>query len=127
MKAHPAQKHTQKFGKNHPSLQQNTMGRADKSALVTAAVLAIRRGEFKDYSNAAKKYHCSHTAIIRRIKGETKTRQEANSFYNQCLTNDQEETLISRINKLTDRGLPPTTQIIRNLAEEIRGEPVGKN
>ena len=103
------------------------MERADKSALVTAAVLVIRRGEFKDYSNAAKKYHCSHTAIIRRIKGETKTRQEANSFYNQCLTNDQEETLISRINKLTDRGLPPTTQIIRNLAEEIRGEPVGKN
>ena len=88
MKAHPAQKHTQKFGKNHPSLQQNTMGRADKSALVTTAVLAIRRGEFKDYSNAAKKYHYSHTAIMRRIKGETKTWQEANSFYNQCLTNN---------------------------------------
>jgi hypothetical protein len=50
------------------------MGRADKSALVTAAVLAIRRGEFKDYSNAAKKYHYSHMAIMRRIKGETKTR-----------------------------------------------------
>jgi hypothetical protein len=31
------------------------MERADKSALVTAAVLAIRRGEFKDYSNVVKK------------------------------------------------------------------------
>jgi hypothetical protein len=103
------------------------MGRADKSALVTKAVLAIRRGEFQDYSNAAKKFHCSHTAVMRRIKGQTKTRQEANSFYHQCLTDDEEETLISRINKLTDRGLPPTSQIVRNLAEEIRGEPVGKN
>jgi hypothetical protein len=103
------------------------MGRADKSALVTKAVLAIRSGEFKDYSNAAKKFHCSHTAVMRRIKGLTKTRQEANSFYHQCLTTDEEEVLISRINKLTDRGLPPTSQIVRNLAEEIRGEPVGKN
>jgi hypothetical protein len=103
------------------------MGRADKSALVTKAVLAIRSGEFKDYSNAAKKFHYSHTAVMRRIKGLTKTRQEANSFYHQCLTTDEEEVLISRINKLTDRGLPPTSQIVRNLAEEIRGEPVGKN
>ena len=103
------------------------MGRADKSAQVTKAVLVIRSGEFKDYSNAAKKFHCSHTAVMRRIKGLTKTRQEANSFYHQCLTTDEEEILISRINKLTDRGLPPTSQIVRNLAEEIRREPVGKN
>ena len=103
------------------------MGRADKSAQVTKAVLAIRSGEFKDYSNAAKKFHCSHTAVMRRIKGLTKTRQEAHSFYHQCLTNDEEEILISRINKLTDRGLPPTSQIIRNLAEEICKSPVGKN
>jgi hypothetical protein len=95
------------------------MGRADKSALVTKAVLAIQSGEFKDYSNTTKKFHYSHTAVIRRIKGLTKTRQEANSFYHQCLTTDKEEVLISRINKLTDRGLPPTSQIIRNLAEEI--------
>jgi hypothetical protein len=103
------------------------MGRADKSAQVTEAVLAIRSGEYTDYSNAAKKFHCSHTAVMRRIKGLTKTRQEANSFYHQCLTNDQEEVLISRINKLTDRGLPPTSHIVRNLAEEIRGEYIGKN
>jgi O6-methylguanine-DNA--protein-cysteine methyltransferase len=49
------------------------MGRADKSAQVTKAVLAICLGEFTDYSNAAKKFHCSHTAVIRRIKDYTKT------------------------------------------------------
>jgi O6-methylguanine-DNA--protein-cysteine methyltransferase len=57
------------------------MGRADKSAQVTKAVLVIRLGEYIDYSNAAKKFHCSRMAVIRRIKGLTKTRQEANSFY----------------------------------------------
>jgi hypothetical protein len=81
------------------------MGRADKSALVTKAVLIIRLGEFKDYSNAVKKFYYSHMAMIRRIKGLTKIWQEANSFYHQCLTTDEEEVLISRINKLIDRGL----------------------
>jgi uncharacterized protein YoaH (UPF0181 family) len=103
------------------------MGRADKSAQVTKAVLIIRSGEYIDYSNAAKKFYYSHMAVIRRIKGLTKTRQEANSFYYQCLTNNQEEVLISRINKLIDQGLPSTSYIIRNLAEEIRGEYIGKN
>jgi hypothetical protein len=88
------------------------MGRADKLALVTKAVLAIRSGEFKDYSNTAKKFYCSYTAVIRRIKGLTKTRQEVNSFYYQCLTTNEEEVLISRINKLIDRGLPSISQII---------------
>jgi hypothetical protein len=45
------------------------MGRVDKSALVTKAVLVIYWGEFKDYSNAAKKFYCSHMAVMRRIKG----------------------------------------------------------
>jgi O6-methylguanine-DNA--protein-cysteine methyltransferase len=49
------------------------MGRADKSAQVTKAVLVIRLGECQDYSNAAKKYHYSYTAVIRRINGLTKT------------------------------------------------------
>jgi O6-methylguanine-DNA--protein-cysteine methyltransferase len=49
------------------------MGRADKSAQVTKAVLAIRLGECKDYSNAAKKFHYSHMAVMRRINGLIKT------------------------------------------------------
>jgi len=35
--------------------------------------------------------------------------------------------LISHINKLTRRGLPPTSTIVRNLAEEMISRPIGKN
>ena len=35
--------------------------------------------------------------------------------------------LIDQINKLTQRSMPPTSRIVRNLAEEIIGGPVGKN
>jgi len=51
----------------------------------------------------------------------------ANSECRQRLTIQQEEVLIGHINKLTDRGIPPTSRIVRNLAEEIVGSSVGKN
>jgi hypothetical protein len=70
------------------------MARADKSALVKKAVSVIKRGEFRDYSKAAARYGCDRTAVSKRIRGLTKTRQEANSFFRQCLTNTQEEVLI---------------------------------
>lgn len=66
-------------------------------------------------------------ALSRRIRGLTKSKKEANSFWHQCLTNEQEEILIARINNLTDRGMPPTSHIIKNLSEEIRGKPIGMN
>jgi len=98
-----------------------------KSKAIDAAVAAIKRGEFVHYSDAAKKYKCDRSALSRRVRGLTKTKKDADSFWRQCLTNEQEEVLIARINNLTDRAMPPTSQIVKNLAEEIRGAPVGKN
>lgn len=103
------------------------MARADKSARITNAVEAIRSGEFKDCAKAAKHFGCDRSAVSRRLRGKTKSRKEADSFWRQCLTDEQEETLIARINKLTDRGIPSTSRIVQNLAEEIRGKEVGKN
>ena len=103
------------------------MARIDKSGRISKAVDAIRRGEFSDYTKAADHFKCSRSAVSRRVQGLTKTRQEANSFWHQCLTIEQEEVLIRRINHLTDRAIPPTSHIVKNLAEEIRGAPVGKN
>ena len=98
-----------------------------KSRAIDSAVAAIQRGEFTDYANAAKKYKCSRIAVSWRVRGLTETKQEANSFWHQCLIIKQEEVLIDRINYLIDRQMPPTSYIIRNLAEEIRGPRVGKN
>jgi hypothetical protein len=48
-------------------------------------------------------------------------------MHRQALTNAQKEALIGIINKLTDRRMPSTSAVVKNLAEEIRGAPVGKN
>ena len=73
-----------------------------KSERVDAAVAAIQRGEFTDYSNTAFHYGCSHSAVFQCIRSLTKTKKKANSFWYQCLTIEQEECLIDRINLLTD-------------------------
>src|ERR1700733_15347314 len=98
-----------------------------KSARIDTAVAVIQRGEFIDYANVAVYYRCSSSTVSRRIRGLTKSKKEANSFWHQCLIIEQEEVLIHRINTLTDRSMPPTSHIIKNLAKEIRGGHVGKN
>ena len=103
------------------------MARADTSARINAAVDAIRRGEFSSYSATADFHDVDRTAVSHRIRGLTKTRRDATAFYHQALSTTKEELLISHINKLTDRGIPPTSQIVKNLAKEIRGTEVGKN
>ena len=72
----PAQKHAE----SHSTTTTKIMARHDKSARIDAAVAAIQRGEFTDYTNAAKKYECSHTADSRHVWGLTKSQKEANSF-----------------------------------------------
>jgi hypothetical protein len=87
----------------------------------------IQRGEFVHYANVAKKYDCSCNAVSRRIRALIKSKKKTVSFWQQCLTNKQEEVLIHRINTLTDRGIPPTSYIVKNLIQELKGQDVGKN
>ena len=65
--------------------------------------------------------------LSRRFYRVQDSRPQANSKHRQNLTSEQEEQLILHINMLTDQGLPLTSQIVRNLAEEMILCPVGKN
>jgi hypothetical protein len=98
-----------------------------KSSRIDKAVAAIQRGEFTHYADAAREFKCNRSAVSRRIRSLTKSKKEANLFWHQYLTIKQEKCLIHRINTLTDRGMPPTSYIIKNLAEEIKGGPLEKN
>lgn len=62
-----------------------------------------------------KKYEINRMTLQRRYKGITRSQQEAHSEDKALLTASQEALLIQHINTLTDHGLPPTHQILRNL------------
>jgi hypothetical protein len=91
------------------------------------AINALDRQLIPNYSQVAREFGIERTTLMRRHKGICASRLEATSLYHKLLTDTQEEALISQINKLTVRRLPPTSQIVRNLAEEVIGRDVSKN
>ena len=66
------------------------------------------------YSSVVKFYNTVHLHVLRVGSPFSVTRQ--------CLPAIQEEVLIKQINSLTDRAMPPTAKIVRNLAEEVIGK-----
>jgi Tc5 transposase DNA-binding domain len=98
-----------------------------KNAQIDAAMAQLDSQKTLNYAAAARAFGIHPTTLARRYKGKTVSRAEANSTFRQRLNNTQEDTLLRHIDTLTDRHIPPTSQIIRNLAEEILKGPVGKN
>ena len=92
-----------------------------------AAIALLNVQKKPNYAKTAREWKLGRTAVGRRFEGKTVSRAEANSEYRMLLTNAQEEALITRINCLTDRNMPPTSAMVRNMAEEIRGAEVNKN
>jgi hypothetical protein len=94
---------------------------------IQEALADLETQDEPNYSAAARQYKVGRTTLMRRHKHKTRSRQDFLSEQIQCLSKDQEETLIYHINRMTDRGQPPTSQIVKNFAEEIIGKTVGKN
>ena len=92
-----------------------------------AAIASLNAQKKPNYAKTAREWRLGRTAVGRRFEGKTVSRADANSEYRMLLTNAQEEALIARINCLTDRNMPPTSAMVRNMAEEIRGAEVNKN
>ena len=65
--------------------------------------------------------------LTRQFNGTQMSRANFLSESIQCLSRDQEKVVLGFINKLTDRNCMPTSQIVKNVAEEVAGQPVGKN
>jgi len=75
----------------------------------------------------SKRFQVNRITLVRRFKGTQRNRHVAHSETQQSLSIAQEETLIRFINNLTERSLPPTSQIVHNCAEELAKKPLGKN
>ena len=96
-------------------------------ARIEAAIAELKPQKRVNYAATARKWKVEPTTLRRRFIGETRSIQEANAESHQKLTSIQEEALIEHINKLTDRGIPPTPQIVKNIAEELAKSKLGPN
>ncbi|PQE21698.1 pogo transposable protein [Rutstroemia sp. NJR-2017a WRK4] len=103
------------------------MDRISHEARIQSALADLDKQDPPNYSKAARDYGLSRSAISYRYRGLTTSRKEATSIYRQQLTLEQEQALISQINKLSARSIAPTSRIVRNLTEEIIDSIIGKN
>ena len=94
-------------------------------AVFDTAFAYLDQQEKLNYSEAARKFKLDRMTLQRRYTGKAGSRQEENSKYRQLLNDVEEDTLLRYVDGLTNRRISPTHQIVRNLAEEILGGPIG--
>jgi hypothetical protein len=82
-------------------------------ARIELALAELSELDIPTFRPIARKYDVDRTTLARRYKGEQVSRAVANAEIRQRLSYEQEETLIKYINKLSDRDLPPTSQIVK--------------
>ena len=117
---------------NHFTTQliNNTMANSAANAEMQMELALEACHEFSNpnFSAIAHEFPPVNCRTLKRcFYGKQVSRAFANSIHWQNLTIVQEDQLIGHINMLTNWGLPPTSSIVWNLAEEMISCPVGKN
>ena len=103
------------------------MATTDYNTQLHLALADLAQQDKPNYLGTSKKYNVSVTTLRDQFLGKQSSHQAATSMYHKNLTDAEEEALISLINRLTNRGLPPTQSIVKNLAEEMIQRPIDKN
>jgi hypothetical protein len=98
----------------------------DPISLALEDLKSLKPGEKPNYTEIAKKHGVNRVTLSRRHRGVQSS--QATQYENQrILNNQQSQTLIKWINELTERGLPPSHEILRNFVKEIVGKKPGKH
>jgi hypothetical protein len=93
---------------------------------IEAALRELTLQDTPNITAVAKKHGCNRTTLSRRFRKVTVSKHAA--YNKQKFLNDiQSKSLIKYINDLTERGLPPTVTMVRNIAAGIAGRLPGVN
>jgi hypothetical protein len=83
--------------------------------------------EEPNFKGTARAYKVNCTTLYKHFDRTQYLYTQYCSETYQNLTSSQEEILIGYINKITERSSPPTSQFVKNFAEELCKKPVSKN
>ena len=99
-------------------VHKRSQGEAESTAHSTNAVLGIVDRTYKNRNEASTATNTPKSTVYRHTKGGH-TRQEAHA-YRQALSPDEENVLVSWIERLAATGHPVKHSFLCGLAEEIR-------
>lgn len=94
---------------------------------IERAIAHLNAQKKPNISEASRLYDVSRSTLSRRFAGKTTSRAEKVETCNMKLSRAQEDVLVGHINKLADRGLPPTPRMVENLAREISKSHIGEH
>jgi len=89
------------------------------------ALLYLASAGVVNYAAAARQFGCNETTLRRRHQGKQRARRDADYDYKTALTQQQERDLVTYIQNLTNRGIPPTLPMVRNFAQDIAKVELG--
>ena len=87
---------------------------------IEKALAALESQKCPNYGKTARLFGVDRSTLSRRHRGVAGSKEDKISN-EKLLSSQQEITLIGYINRLTDRGTPPTPAMVRNFATEIVG------
>jgi hypothetical protein len=103
------------------------MDSVEREARITLTLADLANQEHPNFKKTARAFKVNYTILYRRFDSTQRSYAQCRSETHQKLTSTYEEVLIGYINKMTDRSSPPTSQFVKNFAEELCKKPVSKN
>ena len=92
-----------------------------------AALLEAANSKVPNYTAIARKYNIHLLTLSRCARGVTISRAVATEISKRLLTNAQEEVILQKMERLSNKGIYLAPRIIRNSVQAIVGHPIGKN
>ena len=95
-------------------------------ASIDAALADLALQDSPNYTETARRFNVNRSTLSRRHRGVTVSIKEGRQT-TSILSNQQEKSLISYINQLTERGIPFTNAMIQVFARNLSKKEPEKN
>jgi Tc5 transposase DNA-binding domain len=112
---------------NSTYFHENTTKMPVDEVKMELALQDLRCQDPPNIKATANLYSLNRMTLSWRFYRKAQSMSESRLDNSKRLSNAQEAVLIDFINRLTWNSLPPTSQIIKNVAEELCNMTVGKN
>jgi hypothetical protein len=99
----------------------------DYEARMQKALGELRDSDTPNFTAVAESNNLVRTTLSRRFHNQTRSRHDFIEQESRLLTDAQEGQILLEINRWSKKGLHFTPRILRNVVEELLGEPIGEN
>lgn len=93
---------------------------------IDEAIIYLNSQDVPHVSEAARKFNVNRSTLGKKFRRQSGSRSQA-AQQKQFLSTRQEKILIKHINRLSERGFPPTPCMAANIAGQIAKRQPGKN